>query len=158
MNEPRQPDAPAASERRRGRSRLVSVAVVLTVALVALFAKGLSIDERGGVQVARGCEVHKRVKAHLRIYAALAILGASGDLRRVHSLDLSQCTPGTDLTDLSPLVGLTGLTHLNLEACESLTVFLPLARVPSLRRIYWPGRQPVGLKLLDQLRPDIDIR
>ncbi|HJM74862.1 MAG TPA: hypothetical protein QGI71_03225 [Dehalococcoidia bacterium] len=49
MNEPRQPDAPAASERRRGRSRLVSVAVVLTVALVALFARPAALPAQESV-------------------------------------------------------------------------------------------------------------
>ena len=53
MNELHQPDLAVASDGRRGRSRLLRVAVVLAVALVALFARpGALPAQESGATVA----------------------------------------------------------------------------------------------------------
>jgi hypothetical protein len=53
MNEPRQPDLAVASDSHRGRSRLLRVAAVFAVALIALFARpGALPAQESGATVA----------------------------------------------------------------------------------------------------------
>ncbi|MEC9071913.1 MAG: hypothetical protein VX938_06010, partial [Myxococcota bacterium] len=145
----------------------VKQAVELATALgmpeiMATLSEGVSLDADGRLVVGTNSEIHKRVKATMRMPAAFLVACASGLLEGVTVLDLGmEREDRAFLTDLSPVAGHTSILHLkiqlfpitdlspletlvNLEVldimdCSHLEDVTPLSKLTRLRRLKMDG-------------------